>query len=247
MPKGVLVARVVFSFAFRSCCYAVMVWLALWAEARPAAGPLPDVLLGAIPYVGWVDRQNYLLWLFTYTPVALLLLATDVERFIRYMYTSGLLALLRGLSIAATGLGAISGLDPHAGMSPEARLASFFELVNPLGFFDRDGGARLALSKDLFFSGHTATTFLLLLYVWPFPRLRWPMLMGHALVVASVFLAHLHYTIDVIGAYAITFSLYAVREWAPARAGVAMAPAIERDDDGLGEEGELEPQPERTW
>jgi hypothetical protein len=39
------------------------------------------------------------------------------------------------------------------------------------------------------------------------------MLALHLLVVASVFLAHLHYTIDVIGAYAITFTLFALREW----------------------------------
>jgi len=189
-----------------------MAWLALWAEARPAPGALPDVLLESIPYLAWVDRQNYLLWLFAYTPVALWLLATDAERFIRYMYTSGLVALVRGLSIAATGLGAISGADPHAGMSFEARVTAFFQLLNPLGFFDRDHGARVSLSKDLFFSGHVATTFLLLLYVWPFPRLRWVMLAGHALVVASVFFSHLHYTIDVIGAYAVTFSLFTLRE-----------------------------------
>ena len=97
-------------------------------------------------------------------------------------------------------------------MSLDARLGAFFSLVNPVGFFDRDGGARVSLTKDLFFSGHTATTFLLLLYVWRFPRLRWVMLTGHLLVVASVFLAHLHYTIDVIGAYAITFSLFTLRE-----------------------------------
>jgi hypothetical protein len=50
------------------------------------------------------------------------------------------------------------------------------------------------------------------LYVWRYPRLRQAMLLAHALVVASVFLAHLHYTIDVIGAYAITFSLFCLRE-----------------------------------
>jgi hypothetical protein len=38
------------------------------------------------------------------------------------------------------------------------------------------------------------------------------MLVGHVLVVASVFLAHLHYTIDVVGAYAITFSLFVLFE-----------------------------------
>ena len=38
------------------------------------------------------------------------------------------------------------------------------------------------------------------------------MLVGHLLVVASLFFSHLHYTIDVIGAYAITFSLFVLRE-----------------------------------
>jgi len=37
-------------------------------------------------------------------------------------------------------------------------------------------------------------------------------------VVATVFLSHLHYTIDVLGAYAVTFAIYAAREWAPKRA-----------------------------
>jgi membrane-associated phospholipid phosphatase len=73
------------------------------------------------------------------------------------------------------------------------------------------------LTKDLFFSGHTATTFLLLLYVWPWRRLRAAALAGHVLVVASVFLAHLHYTIDVAGAYAIAFAIFALREGWPRR------------------------------
>ena len=38
------------------------------------------------------------------------------------------------------------------------------------------------------------------------------MLVGHVVVVASVFLSHLHYSIDVIGAYAMAFSVYVLRE-----------------------------------
>lgn len=212
MSKGVLLARVGLSLAFRFSCYALMVWLALWAEARPAPGPLPDALLDRIPYVAWVDRHNYVLWLLTYVPVALWLVASDAERFIRYTYTSGLLALARGFTIAATGLGPVSGPDVHAGMSLDARWSAFVSLVNPFWAFDPDGGARVALTKDLFFSGHTATTFLLLLYVWPLRGVRWWMLVGHVLVVASVFLSHLHYTIDVVGAYAVTFALFSLRE-----------------------------------
>lgn len=199
------------SFAFRFACYALMLWLALWAEARPAPS-LPDAVLAVVPYVGWVDRNNYLLWLVAYVPVGLWLLATDGDRFVRYMVSSGLLAVTRGICIVATGLGPAHGTDVNAGLTPEARSAAFWQLVNPFGFFAPGGSAQVYLTKDLFFSGHTGTTFLLLLYVWKYPRLRWPMLVGHILVVTSLFFAHLHYTIDVIGAYAITYTLFAVRE-----------------------------------
>ena len=192
-------------------CYAVMVWLSLWAEARPAP-TLPDVVLQHVPYVPEVDRYNYLLWLFAYVPIAIALLVKDGPRFIRYMVTAGLLALVRGVCIALTGLGPISGLDTHAGMSFDQRWHAFVQLMSP-GFFSVDAGARISLTKDLFFSGHTATTGLLLLYVWPFRTLRWLMLAAHLLVVASVFLSHLHYAIDVVGAWAITFSVFALREW----------------------------------
>jgi membrane-associated phospholipid phosphatase len=64
----------------------------------------------------------------------------------------------------------------------------------------------------LFFSGHTATTFILLLYVWRIRWLRWATLVGHSLVVAAVIFAHLHYTIDVIAAYAFAFALFCIRE-----------------------------------
>ena len=56
------------------------------------------------------------------------------------------------------------------------------------------------------------TTAILLLYVWRFPLLRWWMLAGHLLVVASIFFSHLHYTIDVVGGWAIAFSVFVLRE-----------------------------------
>ncbi|MBL8951314.1 MAG: phosphatase PAP2 family protein [Myxococcaceae bacterium] len=199
------------SLVFRLAAYDAMVFMALWAEAR-AAPTLPDVVLEVVPFVDLVARYNYVLWLAAYVPVALVLLARDGERFIRYMVSSGLLALARGACIVVTGLGPVHGPDTHAGMTAEQRWAAFFTLVTPSGFFDTDAGARIYLTKDLFFSGHTATTFLLLLYVWRWRDLRRVMLAAHALVVASVFFAHLHYTIDVIGAYAVTFSLFMLRE-----------------------------------
>ena len=206
-----IAARVALSFAFRFGCYAVMLWMALWAEARPAAS-LPDAVLGFVPYVGWVDRYNYLLWVAAYLPASLWLLKKNAERFVRYMVSAGLVALLRGLCIVATGLGPVHGADLNAGLSPEARTEAFWRIVNPLSFFAPGGSAQVYLTKDLFFSGHTATTFLLLLYVWRYPGLRALVLFGHVAVVMSLFFSHLHYTIDVIGAYAITFALFTARE-----------------------------------
>jgi len=203
------VRPIALSFAFRALCYAAMAWLALWAEAR-AAPTLPDLVLAHVPYVPWVDRYNYVIWLAAYLPVAVALLWREPLRFCRYMVSSGLVALVRGVCIVATGLGPVRGADVNAGMDLTHRTSAFWSLVSPLGFFG--GAPQVYLTKDLFFSGHTATTFLLLLYVWRFPRLRWAMLAGHLVVVATVFLSHLHYTIDVIGAYGIVFTLFFLRE-----------------------------------
>lgn len=206
-----LIARITGSLVFRVSCYFVMMWMALWAEAR-AAPRLPDAVLELVPYVPWVDRYNYILWLVAYVPVALWLLVKDAERFIRYMMSAGFIALIRGACIMVTGLGPVRGDDLHAGMNFETRWSAFLHLITPFGFFDTGAGARVHLTKDLFFSGHTATTLLLLLYVWRYPALRGVMLAAHVLVVMSVFFAHLHYTIDVIGAYAITLTLFTLRE-----------------------------------
>ncbi|MFT3710044.1 MAG: phosphatase PAP2-related protein [Archangium sp.] len=213
MPPRRLIAQIAGSLVFRFACYYAMVWMALLAETRAATpGPLPDVILDAVPYSPTIDHYNYLLWLFSYVPIALWLMVTDAKRFVRYMVTSGLLALIRGFCIWVTGLPAVTGKDLHAGMSDSTRWEAFLHLITPFGFFDTGSGARVYLTKDLFFSGHTATTFLLLLYVWKFPKLRWPMLIAHVLIVASVYFARLHYTIDVIGAYAITLALFTLRE-----------------------------------
>lgn len=195
---------------FRFLCFAAMTWMALHAEARPAP-TLPDAVLARVPYLAWVDRYNYVLWLLAYVPVALWLLGRAPRRFCRYMVSAGLLALLRGVCILATGLGPVRGGDVNAGMDPEVRVRAFWEILSPLGVFVRDA-PHIYLTKDLFFSGHTSTTLLLLLYVWPYRTTRACMLAGHALVVASLFFSHLHYTIDVIGAWAITFTLFVLRE-----------------------------------
>jgi hypothetical protein len=199
---------------FRAGCYAAMTGAAVWNELRPAP-TVPDLVLAQVPYVAAVARTNYLLWLAAYLPLSLALLWRAPRTFARYTVTAGLVSLARGGTLVLTGLGAPDPATAGPGIAGRDPVQAFLELLSPWKVFANDAMAAY-LTKDLFFSGHTATTFLLALYLWRFPRLRAPAVLAHLAVVASVFLSHLHYAIDVVGAYAVAFSIYALREgWGP--------------------------------
>jgi hypothetical protein len=86
-------------------------------------------------------------------------------------------------------------LDPPAGLIP---------LVDP---FVQFVGSGKVLTKDLFFSGHTATLFLLGL-VAP-GRISRPLFFGAAFVVGVCVIAqHVHYTIDVLAAPCFAYIAY---------------------------------------
>ncbi len=228
MPDGGLAGAraawraIVPALLFRAASYAAMTAAAVWNELRPAP-TLPDLVLAHVPYVASIARANYLFWLVVYLPLSLALLLASARRFVRYTVTAGLVSLARGATLLATGLGAPDPARAGPGLGARAPLEAFLELLSPWDVFAKDAMAAY-LTKDLFFSGHTATTFLLLLYLWPYRRLRLAALAGHVLVVLSVFLSHLHYTIDVLGAYAVAFAIFALREGWPPRP--APAPVI---------------------
>jgi len=204
---------------FRAGCYAAMIAAAVWNELRPAP-TAPDLVLAHVPYVPVVARTNYLLWLAAYLPLSLALLWRAPRRFARYTVTAGVVSLARGATLLLTGLGPPDPATAGPGIAGRAPLQAFLDLLSPWQVFAKDAMAAY-LTKDLFFSGHTATTFLLALYVWRFPRLRAPAVVAHAAVVASIFLSHLHYAIDVVGAYAVAFSIYVLREGWPQRGAAA--------------------------
>lgn len=201
--------------AWRYVAHALMLALCLLNEARPAPH-LPDVVLDQFTPVEWLLRWNYSLWLAAYLPAALWLWRLDRSRFVHFLYVGGLISLVRGLCINLTGLGPVTGPDLNAGLSFAEGVAAWWSVVNPLAVVG--DAPHLALTKDLFFSGHTATTFLLYLYARPLPKLAVVALVGHVVTVAVVILSHLHYTIDIVGAWAITYSIYrlTVDRWPPA-------------------------------
>ncbi len=62
--------------------------------------------------------------------------------------------------------------------------------------------------SDLFFSSHTGLPFLMALIFWDNKRMRWFFLAASVFFGAIVLLAHEHYTIDVLGAFFITYTIY---------------------------------------
>ena len=205
-----MTARILLALAGRYASFVAMCALALVHEGT--RGPtLADPLLALVPYVAWVDRANWVLWLALYLPLAVAFLFTDPARWVRYMWTGALVSLARGLCIVATQLGPPDPAHTGPGIGTRSFGAALLELVSPFHVFV-ESSQRAYLTQDLFFSGHAATTFLLWLYL---RGRRWlgPLaLFAHVLCVAAVFLAHLHYTIDVLGAWAVTWGIYALRE-----------------------------------
>ncbi len=62
--------------------------------------------------------------------------------------------------------------------------------------------------NDLFFSGHTGLPFLIALIFWNHSYVRVLFLVSSVVFGVIVLLSHLHYTIDVVAAFFITYSIY---------------------------------------
>lgn len=82
-------------------------------------------------------------------------------------------------------------------------------LADPLSnyFYGKD-----FITKDLFFSGHTSTQFLLF-FVLPQKWQKSLAVITSLMVGALVLVQHVHYTIDVIGAFLFTPFIYKASSW----------------------------------
>jgi hypothetical protein len=202
--------RIWLALVWRYGTHSLMVLLTLLTERIPAPH-LSDRLLDIVPYLPTISRYNFHLWILCYAPVAFWLWRADRDRFVNFLYLGGVLSLLRGICVAVTSLGPVRGPDVNAGRPLSELIPTWIGILNPVSAL-MDEVPNLYLTKDLFFSGHTASTFLLWLYCRRYPRLSIVALVAHIAVVIIVFLSHIHYTIDVIGAWAITYTVYGLTE-----------------------------------
>ncbi len=152
------------------------------------SGPvLTDWVLDQLP------PQDVSLGIFLVIWATALLLLIRARRspvvFLLFAYGYVLVSLSRMLSIN------LVPLDPPPGLIP---------LIDPISnaFY-----GKTYITKDLFYSGHTSSIFLMFLCL----RRWWDRLFAltGSLVVGSLLLVqHVHYTIDVLGAFVFTYPLY---------------------------------------
>lgn len=147
--------------------------------------PLKDLLLGYLPITN-VDiifvEGIMLFWV-----LSAILILSKPEKIPFVLKSLGLFMLIRSAFIVMTQLGPPSSQPT-------------WETNNIINKFTFEG--------DLFFSGHTGAPFLMSLIFWKNIYLRWVFLISSVFFGASVLLGHIHYSIDVFGAYFITFGIY---------------------------------------
>lgn len=110
-----------------------------------------------------------------------------------FTYNSvALFVLVRSLFISLT----------HLGPFPDRLILPASDIISKFSF----GG-------DLFFSGHTGLPFLMALVFWDIKPLRYLFIFSAILFGIVVLLAHLHYSIDVLAAFFITYTIYHISEF----------------------------------
>lgn len=154
-----------------------------------ASNPVTDVILSNIRVFD-VD------FVFLYGPllmwaIAIVLLVRRPDRVVFAIKSISLFILVRAIFVSLTHIGPFPG---HLIFPPGNILAEF------------------TTGSDLFFSGHTGLPFLLALIMWDNLKLRVFFILCSILFGIVVLLGHLHYSIDVLSAYFITYSIFHLSE-----------------------------------
>ncbi len=73
--------------------------------------------------------------------------------------------------------------------------------------------SKFTFGGDLFFSGHTGLPFLMALIFWREKELRYIFITSSLIFGAVVLMGHLHYSIDVLAAFFITYTIFHMAEF----------------------------------
>jgi len=180
------VGTFVFSFILLIASLIVNFYASLYA-ARVASAPVTDIILSNIRVYD-VDTVfiygPWIMWIFV-----LIVTFSRPYRIPFIVKNIALFVLIRSFFITLT----------HIGPFPTSILMSSTKLITNF----TSGG-------DLFFSAHTGLPFLMTLVFWNDKFMRYIMLITSISFGIVVLMGHLHYTIDVVAAFFITYSIYSI-------------------------------------
>jgi membrane-associated phospholipid phosphatase len=148
------------------------------------------------PVLDWFVPHNVSVPLFiviwTISGYSLYRAAQTPQMFLNFLWAFILLSVFRTLTIT------LIPLDPPAGLIP---------LQDPLSnfFYGRDK----FITKDLFFSGHTSTVFLLYLTI-PGRSDKKLALLATFIVAILLLVQHVHYSLDILGGFIFAWLAYQI-------------------------------------
>jgi membrane-associated phospholipid phosphatase len=152
---------------------------------KSASSPVTDIILSNIRVfdVGYIFTYGAMLfWVF-----AFLLGLYHPKKFPYALKTIALFTIIRAIFISLT----------HIGPFPTQLIVENGTILSKFTF----GG-------DLFFSGHTGLPFLVALMFWDKKVLRWIFIVCSLIFGVIVLLGHIHYSIDVLAAFFITYTIF---------------------------------------
>ncbi|MBI5817088.1 MAG: hypothetical protein HZB09_01540 [Candidatus Yonathbacteria bacterium] len=155
---------------------------------KNASNSVTDIILSNI-------RTFDVDWVFVYGPIlffgVILFLCAHIPQRIPFVFKSvALFVVIRAVFVSLT----------HIGPFPTQLLVDS-SLIDYFSF-----------SGDLFFSGHTGLPFLMALIFWDTLYLRVLFIISSIVFGIVVLLGHIHYSIDVLSAFFITYTIYHIAE-----------------------------------
>ncbi len=178
------VYSVIATFIFLALGLGANIYAVSYATER-ASNPVTDIVLSNIPIINTNLISLYgpvLLWLFVFT-----LSFLEPRRFPFTFKSVALFLLIRSGFVTLT----------HLGVFPEQLPITTNNFIS-----------NLTTGSDLFFSGHTGLPFLLALIYWNTKFLRYLFITASIVFGTAVLLGHYHYSIDVLAAFFITYTIY---------------------------------------